>query len=196
MRYSSSMSEPTTSLFDRAFAVGIAFLLPGLVALFGVAMVNDTVRSWFQGAQNGPTFAGLIFVMLAALALNVVITALRWLIFEKMSLGLLRCPWVKGSPRLNLAKRQEVEAQYIDLRHQHYYHYLAYANTAVAIPIALVAWTCFATPVPTIWQWLVVAALGILSTVALARAGCDAARRYDERRADLLGLMPSSTTSA
>jgi hypothetical protein len=183
------MSE-TTSLFDRAFANGIAFLLPGLVFLFGIATVNDTVRAWFQGAQNGPTLAGLVFVLVAALALNIAITAVRWLLFEHMTFGIFGCPWVKAAPKLDLSKRKDLEAQYVDLRHQYYYHYLAYANTAVAVPLGLFTWIVFATPVPNIWQGVFVCSVGLFITIALGKAGCEAARRYDERRTMMLGLLP------
>jgi len=52
------MEDRTSSLFDRLFALVIAFLVPGLVALFAVATVSPTVQSWFIGASNGPTLAG------------------------------------------------------------------------------------------------------------------------------------------
>lgn len=183
------MSEPSASLLDRAFAITMAFLLPGLITLFGLATVNPTVQSWFAGAQNGPTFVGFLFVLSAALALNLVITALRWFIFENLRWPRLGCPWVAAAPSLPLARRKELEPQYLDLRHQHYYHYLAYANAAVAIPLAVLTWLVGAERFPSVLAIAGVLVAAVTATVVLGMAACDAVRMYDKRRLEL--LVPS-----
>jgi hypothetical protein len=181
------MSESQTTLLDRGFSLTIAFLLPGLVTLFGFATVNPTVQTWFSGAQTGPTLVGLMFVLMAALALNLVITALRWFIFEHISWPRFG-PIVPVSPVFDEQKRKDYETQFLDLRHQFYYHYLAYANTAVALPLAVVAWKLGSETAPPWDAFIAVSISAALMTVVLALAGRDAVIRYDERAKRLIGL--------
>lgn len=181
------MSDTSVTLFDRVFAVATAFLLPGLIALFGIATISPAVQAWFQGAQNGPTFVGLLFVLFAALALNLVITALRWFVFERWSWPKSRCPFVKP-PTFRTSERIRNNAVYVDLRHQHYYHYLAYTNTAVAIVIAAAVWMYGASdPAPTQGLRLLVGALAPCAAWILSAAGLDALCRFDERLSLLRG---------
>jgi len=189
------MSEQSATLLDRSFALIIAFVLPGLIALFGIATVNPTVLAWFTGAAAGPTLVGLFFVLFAALALSLVISALRWYLFEQLA-WLPGCPIVKAPPRFNQAKRVTCEAQFIDIRHQHYYYYLAHSHTALAIPIAVMAWMSghwMTTPKPTA---VMVVVLTVLGTVILARAACNAIVRHDERTLSLLGLEPDPAVTS
>jgi hypothetical protein len=183
------MSDHAVPVIDRGFALLIAFLLPGLVALFGIATVNPTVLGWFQGAQSGPQLVGFLFVLMAALALNIVIHALRWFVFEKVRIAALGCPWVKPNPPLDLRNRKDLEAQYIDNRHQFYYHYLAYGNSAVAIPIAVTAWKFGShAPEPPMGLFLSVCGGAAVLTAVLGLAACEAICRYMDRQTSLLGL--------
>ena len=111
------MREP---LFDRAYSITIGFLIPGLVVLASLATVSAPVMTWFTGAANGPTFAGLFFVVLAALALGFVVTSIRYVAFEAIPWPLKGC-MVKPGPKLDHTKRKEVEAAYQDIRLNHYF---------------------------------------------------------------------------
>jgi len=184
--------DVNTVFFDRLFAVIIAFLLPGLVALFGIATGDQTVRTWFQGAQSGPTIAGFIFVLFAALALNLVITAVRWFLFEHLKFKLLGCPWVPAAPNWDEEKRRERDALYVDIRHQHYYHYLASANMAVAIPFAVLAWKIGSVPAPSWTTFIVVVLVGVGTSMVLGLAACDALRRFDRKVTKLLSISPAA----
>lgn len=197
------MSDQSTTLFDRAFAVGIAFLLPGLIALFGVATVNETVASWFGAAQSSPTVGGLVFVLVAALALNIVINGLRWFVFEYWKWPKKWFPLVEPPPQLNMERRREHEAQYTALLHAHYYHYLANANTAIAIPVAVTVWKYgTANPEPPLGLYLSILIGGLFTSFVLAAAALDAMRRYNHRRLELLGEVatpapePAATTAS
>lgn len=187
------MNDHSSSLFDRSFGVTIAFLTPGLVALFSVATVSDTVRTWFQGAQNGPTFAGLFFVVLGALALGFVVTSVRFFIYE-----FIRWPWcgclVGPAPQLNESKRKEHAAEYQDLRLQHYYHYLASTNLSIAIPVGVAIWKA-GTPSADLTSTLfgTVIVIAGFATIALGAAGCSAVRRYNDKRVRLLGVLAPTT---
>lgn len=183
------MEDRSSSLFDRVLALTIAFLVPGLVALFAVATVSETVLGWFKGASNGPTLAGFFFVVLGALALGFVITAIRYCIFEAIQVPLLGKCLVPKSPQLDESKRKEFAAEYHDLRLQHYSHYLASANLSVAIPIGVAIWKAGSVPAPTWMLFMTVLVIAGTATLALAAAACDAVRRYDDRRTRLLGVV-------
>lgn len=179
------MREP---LFDRAYSITIAFLIPGLVVLASLASFNAAVAAWFTGAANGPTFAGLFFVMLAALTLGLVITSIRWVVFEVLQWPGVGC-LVKPGPRLDHRKRSECEAAYLDIRLNHYYYYLASANLAVALPMGVTLWKAGSDPAPTWSLFIAAIALSAAATAALAYSGCGAVRRYDQKRQILLGIL-------
>ena len=65
------------------FGVLIAYLTPGLVALLGMAPYSATLRSWL-GIQTtvAPTIGGVLYVTLAALALGMTVSVIRWLVLD------------------------------------------------------------------------------------------------------------------
>lgn len=173
------------SLFDRVFAVTIAFLLPGLAPIAAAAPGSQTVANWFGAASQSPTIGGLLFVVLAALASGMALTALRWMLFEELSI--FGCRLVQPGTPVNEAARKDHLAVYDDLRYQHYYFYLASANMAVAVPVALIVWLLTAVHRPSVTTLALVMGLGAIAMYVLAAAGCNAIRRYDDRRHRLLG---------
>lgn len=190
------MSEQSAAFFDRVFAVVIAFCLPGLIVLFGVGTVYVPVRDWFTGAQSNPTLAGLAFVMMAALALNLVVTSVRWMIFERIRCmparsegedsSRRRVTLVPEAPDYDESQRLKRRRALRELTHDYYYHYLAYANTAVALPAAVALWL-FGATMP--WFIGVAVIVGTLVTACvLGAAACDAVRRYDRSASKLLGV--------
>lgn len=191
------MADHTPALFDRVFAVTIAFLLPGLIVLFGIATVYAPVATWFEGAQNGPTITGFVFVLMAALALNVIVTCLRWTLFEKLACRWTRpaspdgarrtrTTWVPPAPPYDESRRYEKREVLSEIKLDFYYHYLAYANAAVALPTAVVIWQ-FGTPM--IWQIRLGVGIGTLLVIAaLGAAACDAIQRYDRSASEVLGM--------
>lgn len=179
------------SLFDRVFAVTIAFLLPGLAVLVGAATVNPVIVAWFGGASTNPSLVGFLFVALAALAIGLVVTSLRWFAFERIAwplVGML----VKPSAPIDESKRREHYAEYEDLRFQHYYHYLASANMAVAVPIAVCIWLGWSDPFPAVGRVAIVVAFATVGIVILTEAAREAIARYCDRRLRLLGALPAT----
>jgi hypothetical protein len=181
------------SLFDRVFANAIAFLLPGMVVLAGASAGNEAIRGWFGAASTDPSLVGFLFIALAALTIGYLLTSIRWWVFEAMKwpvVGRL----VPAPTPINEEKRKEHHAAYEDLRFQHYYHYLASGNMAVALPIAFVLWFRVRAENYS-WQALLTALIvAVFVTRILGRAACEAVRRYDSRRARLLG-GPALTTN-
>lgn len=181
------------SLFDRIFSSTIAFLLPGLAVMVGTATISPVVRAWFGGASTSPSIVGFLFVLFAALALGFIITAVRWFVFERMTWWPRTAPLVPRGQPINEAKRQELFAAYEDLRFQHYYHYLASANMAVAVPIAIAIWLVGSEPTPPAALALGVAVGGGLLVIVLGAAAREALARYNDRRLRLVGPHPDAS---
>jgi len=182
------MREALLALFDRIYPITIGFLIPGMVVLFALSTVSATVQTWFTGAATGPTFVGLLFVMFAALTLGLVVSSIRYCVFE-----VIPVPWrgclVEQGPQFDHTKRKDCEAAYQDIRLNHYAYYLNSANLSVALPIGVWIWKAGSNPAPTWSLFLTAIVLTTIATVALAAAGCSAVRRYNEKRAILLGVI-------
>lgn len=182
------------SLFDRVFATTIAFLLPGLGVLVGAAMVTPVVAGWFGAASNSPQIVGFLFVLAAALAIGMVLTAIRWWVFEKATVcGFQLVP--PTSP-INEAKRSQHFAEYEDIRFQHYYYYLAFGNMSIAVPVAIATWLVGSDPWPERGRVFAVFFVGALLSLTLGSAAREAIKRYTDRRIRLLGTMPGVTEGA
>ncbi len=55
-------------LSNENFGLVIAYVLPGFVALWGVAYFSPTVESWITASQQGaPSVAGFMYVTLASI---------------------------------------------------------------------------------------------------------------------------------
>lgn len=60
----------------KNFGLAIAYLIPGFVALGGVAAVSDVVRVWLGGsAGSGPTVGGFLYVTLGSVATGMTVSA-------------------------------------------------------------------------------------------------------------------------
>lgn len=177
------------SIFDRVFATTIAFVLPGLAVLVGAATVTPTVATWFGAASTSPTLVGFLFVLLAAIALGMVVTSVRWWIFERARVGSVRLVPHEDAP-IDERARTAHAAEYEDLRFAHYYHYLAGANMAVAIPLALLIWIGGARP--PVGTVLLVGGIALPVVLALGAAGRDALARYVTKRLRLVGPFTSA----
>ena len=87
--------------------------------------------------------------------------------------------------------RKGLEAQFIDLRHQFYYHYLAYANSAVAILLAVIAWRFIGDVDHSHRVTIAVFAVAAIAIIILTLAARSAIQRYDEQTKNLIGLATS-----
>lgn len=178
------------SIFDRVFATTIAFVLPGLAVLVGAATVTPTVATWFGAASSSPTLVGFLFVLLAAVALGMVVTSVRWWIFECAHLGRFRLVQDGDTP-INEQARKDHAAEYEDLRFAHYFYYLATANMAVAIPLALVIWNVGTRPDAHVAAivWIIAVPLALV----LGAAGRESLAVYIRKRLRLVGPFAAAT---
>ena len=73
------MIEVMSDIRRDNFGIIIAYLLPGLITLWGISFLSDTVRGWFGAtAENQVTVGGFLHVTLASLAVGLLISTVRW----------------------------------------------------------------------------------------------------------------------
>jgi hypothetical protein len=111
------------------FGLLIAFLLPGFVALWGVAYISEPVRAWLGTTpDNAPTVGGFLYVTLASVAAGLAVSTVRWLVIDTLHhrTGVVL-------PRWDFSRLQANLAAFDLLVEFHYRFYLFYANMVVAI---------------------------------------------------------------
>src|SRR5712671_5880452 len=70
-------------ILTRQFGLLIAYLLPGFVALAGIAPLVPTVAGWLKADQTA-SFGAPLYALLAATAVGMVVSCFRWLIVDKI----------------------------------------------------------------------------------------------------------------
>jgi hypothetical protein len=120
-------------LFSKSFDHLLAFVLPGLVVLWGYSYVDPNgLGAWFVTASTTNTsVGGFLFLLLAALGVGVFVSGVKSLVFER---------WFRlfpEPPPFDEKRRTEsgVLEAYADARHNHYYYHLFYANMLCAAPV-------------------------------------------------------------
>ena len=110
---------------NRHFGLVIAFILPGFVALSGVAPLAPNVSAWLHAASAG--FGAPLYVLLAAAEAGMVASCFRWLIVDRLHelSGI-------AAPSFNPRALVERPAAFDYLVESHYRYYQFYANTLVA----------------------------------------------------------------
>jgi hypothetical protein len=131
-----SFSSPMQSVSNDTFGPLIAYLLPGATALFGFSPFAPTLRSWFATAPtDSPTIGGFLYLTVAALAVGMTVSAIRWAVVDTLHgrLGL-------KPPKLDFSKLGKNVEAYTLLIEIHYRHYQFYANMFIATAIAYICY--------------------------------------------------------
>jgi hypothetical protein len=168
-------------LTERNFGLLIAFVLPGLVVLWGVSFVSPTVASWLSATPSGaPTVAGFLFVTLASVGAGLVASAVRWAVIDKIhhATGVQPPPWDFG----RLDERLPI---FLAIVENHYRFYQFYANMFVAVAFTYRLYLVAA-------ERSILAAAGetfafVLLQVILFAGSRDALAKYYARTGRLLG---------
>lgn len=163
-------------IFTRQFGLLIAFLLPGFVALAGVAPLVPAVAGWLHADQTA-SFGAPVYALLAATAAGMVVSCFRWLLVDQI-LVLAGVP----EPDFNARALEERPAAVQFLVQNHYVFYQFYANSVVAV-----AWSY------SIHRWLMRSSrlgygtdLAVLVLCAVLFAGSrDAISKYRNRSRQL-----------
>lgn len=168
---------PTVS--NATFGPLVAYLVPGATVLAGLAPYSATLRSWFAlSPADAPTIGGFLFLTVAALAVGMTVSAVRWAVVDSLH------AWTGlGPPPLDFsALGRNVEA-FVLLIEIHYRHYQFYANMLVATAVAYASYrTQLGGLTPVGWPDV---AVGLLALVFFA-ASRDTLRKYYGRSRQLL----------
>jgi hypothetical protein len=164
---------------NQHFGLVIAYLLPGFISLGGIALLIPSVAGWLRPEQTQAGLGPPVYTVLAAIAVGMIVSCIRWLIIDQIlwMLGVIPPTWDGAL----LQQRLGVFNYFVEY---HYRYYQFYANTLVAI-----AWTY------SLNRWLHTSAvLGVTTDVAVVTlcavlfAGSrDALSKYYSRTAQVVG---------
>ena len=168
---------PFMDILNRQFGLVIAYLLPGFIALAGIAPLVPEVTTWLRTNQASSIGAPL-YALLAATAAGMVVNCFRWFIIDRL-LVLTGVPLPAFNPR---ALEEHPEAINF-LLENHYRFYQAYAGTLLAV-----IWTY------SVYRWLRLSPLLGVGTDAVLLVFCvvlfagsrDAIIKYRDRSRHLV----------
>ena len=124
------------SVSNDNFGPLIAYLVPGATVLLGVSPCSPTLQEWLGMAPAAsPTVGGFLYVTVAALAVGMTVSAVRWLVVDTIH-GLTGLP----PPVLDFAGLGANVAGYLLLIEIHYRHYQFYANMVIAVAVAYISY--------------------------------------------------------
>jgi hypothetical protein len=167
-------------ILTKQFGLLIAYLLPGFVALGGIAPLVPTVAGWLKADQTA-SFGAPLYALLAATAAGMTVSCFRWLTVDQLHVFFGVPP-----PNFNARALEERPAAFQYLVENHYRFYQFYANTLIAV-----VWSY------SIFRWLKTSSLlrfdtdvGVLILCAVLFAGSrDALSKYRGRSVQLIGQV-------
>ena len=169
------------------FGLLIAFVLPGVTALWGASYVSPGLRSWLVGADAcGRTVGGFLYVTLASVAAGLTVSTVRWATIDRIH------HWTGlPQPRWDFSRLEEHFAAYKILHEIHYKFYQFNSNALISLLFVYVArrihfgfWTAA-------FGWFDSGLL--LLVVVLYMGSRDTLHSYYKRVNDLLGETYAET---
>jgi hypothetical protein len=179
-----------SELSDKNFGLVIAYVVPGFVALWGVARFSPTVASWIAASQaTAPTVAGFLYVTLGSLAAGLIVSAVRWALVDTLhhATGVRQPNW-------EFANLDERLCGFLALVENHYRYYQFFGNTFIAA-----AFTYRANLIAEgrqIWRDGWAAFAFVILEIILFIGSRDTLRKYYSRAERLLGESDSSKNGA
>lgn len=165
----------------RNFGILIAYLIPGLVVLWGLSHVSESVSIWLIGpAQTGPSVGGFFYVLMASVGFGMAASTIRWALIDTVHhvTGLRRPAWSDRD-------LHERGSAYVWIVENHYRYYQFYGNTIVAIIVSYLIWRTSLAGSPQGVGWLDASVTGLLAVFCAGSR--NALRLYYDRTASLLG---------
>lgn len=171
----------------RNFGLVIAFVIPGLVALWGISTFSLSLTAWLATTPDqSPTIGSFLYLTIGSLAIGLIVSAIRWAIVDSIHhrSGV-------DFPEFDFSHLHEKLESFVLSVEWYYRYYQFYANMLVAIACAAVCRACGEIG-PSISGWIGIAALEAI----LFAASRDSLSRYYKRVAQLLGTQPVSQPSS
>ena len=81
---------------NQNFGLLIAYVLPGVTALWGASYLSPTVRVWLGSAPaDAPTVGGFLYLTIAAVAAGLIASTVRWAVVDTLHhvTGIPRPTW-------------------------------------------------------------------------------------------------------
>ncbi len=114
-------------ILNRQFGLAIAYLLPGFIALIGIAPLVPIVAQWLQAGQTA-NFGAPVYAILAATAAGMIASCFRWFLIDPIHTMTGVVP-----PIFNARALEERPLALNFLLENHYRYYQFYANTLIAV---------------------------------------------------------------
>jgi len=174
--------EPTElkDLTSTSFGYVIAFLLPGLICLYGLSFWFKEVPAILQPTSNPESSLGpsLVFLLLA-LAIGLFVSAGRWLLYEKF-LCKDKCFAPQHFQRLRTPDQLTAFKAVVD---EHYRYHQFFGGMTLAIVPGFGAWVRF--HYSSCWRLALACAATIALEALLIKAGVDSYCKYIDRANDI-----------
>lgn len=106
----------------------IAYVLPGLTALWGGSYFSETLRAWVAASPtDAPTVAGFLYRTLASIAAGLTVSTVRWLLMDRLH------HWIGiPEPRCDFSRLQDHLGAFDLFLEIHYrYYYQFYSSCGV-----------------------------------------------------------------
>ena len=160
-----------TDITSTSFGLIIAFLLPGLTGLVSLSFWSVSVLRIFQAFLTVESNVGLfLLVVLTALTMGLLITIVRWVIFE---CWLCRSEKLQPADFASLGKKDGLEA-FRAAVDEHYRYHQFWGGMTVALPMFYAGWLHSVHSaldcLTTLWSLLVFLGLEVLLVVAAKAA--------------------------
>ena len=168
---------------STSFGLLAAFLLPGLIALFGFSMWSDSGHALLVGFEAAQSSIGLFFlVALAGLTLGLMLTPIRALLFEEW---LLRKGKLEPASYAGLSTESKLVAFRAAVDETYRYHQF-WGSAVITLPFAGAGylWRSWATLSSA--QALCAVVVVVLFEAACFWAAFQALKRYYERAKNIL----------
>jgi hypothetical protein len=156
-----------TDITSTSFGLIIAFLLPGLAGLVSLSFWSVSVRRLFQAFLTAEANVGLfLLVVLTALTMGLLITVVRWVLFERW---LCRSYRLQPSDFAQLGQKDRLEA-YRAAVDEHYRYHQFWGGMTVALLMFYAGWLYSVHPtlasLKTLTSLLAFLGLEVLTVVA------------------------------
>ena len=141
---------------STSFGLLIAYLLPGLVTLFGLSFWVPALRSMFEAFVTGASDLSLfLLVTLLSIATSLQVTLIRWVLFEE-----LLCRRDRLSPED--FKGMSSEGHFNAFRgavDEHYRYHQFWGSMVIALPILFIGWARESHAFASFWTGLLLLTL-------------------------------------
>lgn len=184
---------------STVFGYLIAFLLPGMVGLYGLTFWSPAVAELFRTFLTARSNAGLfLLVVLAALVVGLLIAGARWLLYEVAWISLIRRVRAKGCLQGLYARpapdayaslgNEKILAAYRAAVEEVFRYYQFWGGMSLVIPLLFTGW--LVTMFPRLsWLQIALASAGAagIECLALIRAWGMYRRFLERERAIISG---------